>query len=144
MAPAVTNAEIAAAFEEIADILDLKGDNPFKIRAYRRAAQLIGGFEKPMAEVERLEDLPGIGKELAEKIRILVRGEPLPTLEKLRSEVSPGLLELLRVRGLGPKRVKELHEKLGIKNLADLEKALAERRVAYELRERSNGNGSSA
>jgi len=129
MAPAVTNAEIAAAFEEIADILNLKGDNPFKIRAYRRAAQLIGGFEKPMAEVERLEDLPGIGKELAEKIRILVRGEPLPTLEKLRSEVSPGLLELLRVRGLGPKRVKELHEKLGIKNLADLEKALAERRV---------------
>jgi len=129
MSQATTNAEIAAAFEEIADILDLKGDNPFKIRAYRRAAQLIAGFEKPMAEVERLEDLPGIGKELAEKIRILVRGEPLPTLEKLRSEVAPGLLELLRVRGLGPKRVKELHERLGINGLADLEQALAEHRV---------------
>jgi len=126
---AATNAEIAAAFEEIADILDLKGDNPFKIRAYRRAAQLVAGFEKPMAEVEKLEDLPGIGKELAEKIRTLVRGEPLPTLEKLRTEISPGLLELLRVRGLGPKRVKELHEKLGIAGLADLEKALDEHRV---------------
>jgi len=127
--PAATNAEIAAAFEEIADILDLKGDNPFKIRAYRRAAQLVSGFEKPMAEVEKLEDLPGIGKELAEKIRVLVRGEPLPTLEKLRTEISPGLLELLRVRGLGPKRVKKLHEKLGIAGLADLEKALIEHRV---------------
>ena len=127
--PAATNAEIAAAFEEIADILDLQGDNPFKIRAYRRAAQLIGGFEKPMAEVEKLEDLPGIGKELAEKIRTLVRGEPLPTLEKLRTEIAPGLLELLRVRGLGPKRVREMHEKLGIASLADLEKALIEHRV---------------
>jgi len=120
----VTNQEIAKVFEEIANILDLKNDNVFKIRAYRRAAQLIAGLEKPLAEVEDLESLPGIGRELAEKIRTLLKGEKLGTLEKLRKEVEPGLLQLLRIRGLGPKRVRALNEKLGVKELEGLRKAL--------------------
>jgi DNA polymerase (family 10) len=124
-----TNSEIAAAFNEIADILDLQGDNPFKIRAYRRAAQMIEGLEKPLSQIENPESLPGIGKELAEKIKILSRGGSLPVLDRLRSEVPAGLLDLLRVRGLGPKRVKELHDKLGIKSLEDLERALSEKRL---------------
>jgi len=124
MAKTITNPEIAAVFYEIADILDLKNDNVFKIRAYRRAAQLIDGLEKPLSEVEDLESLPGIGKELAEKIRTLLRGEPLPTLEKLRKEIAPGLLDLLRVRGMGPKRVRTLNEKLGVKDVPSFRKAL--------------------
>jgi len=120
----VTNSEIAGVFEEIADILDLQGENVFKIRAYRRAAQLLEGLEKPLSEIEELEELPGIGKELAEKIRILLRGEPLSTLVKLRETIEPGMLDLLKVRGLGPKRVKALHDQLKVKNLADLKKAL--------------------
>ena len=120
----VSNSDIAAVFYEIADILDLKNDNVFKIRAYRRAAQLIEGFEKPLSEVEDLEALPGIGKELADKIRTLLRGQKLETLEKLRREVEPGLLQLMRIRGMGPKRVRTLNEKLGVKDLDSFRRAL--------------------
>ncbi len=112
-------------FSEIADILDLKNDNVFKIRAYRRAAQLIEGFEKPLSEVPDLEELPGIGRELAEKIWTLLKGEKLATLEKLRKEIEPGLLELLKIRGLGPKRVRTLNEKLGVKDLESFKQAVA-------------------
>jgi len=120
----VSNQEIAGAFWEIGDILDLKNDNVFKIRAYRRAAQLIESLEKPLSEVENLESLPGIGKELAEKIRILLKGEPLPALEKLRKEIEPGMLDLLRIRGLGPKRIRMLYDKLKVKDLAGFKKAV--------------------
>ena len=111
-------------FEEIANILELKNDNVFKIRAYRRAAMLIEGLEKPLAEVEDLESLPGIGKELAEKIRTLLKGEKLKTLEKLRKDIEPGMLDMLRIRGCGHKRVRALHDQLGVKDLAGLKKAL--------------------
>ncbi len=113
-------------FYEIADILDLKNDNVFKIRAYRRAGQLIEGFEKPLSQVADLESLPGIGKELSEKIRALLRGEELETLKNLRKEVAPGLLALLRIRGMGPKRVRTLNEKLGVKDLNSFCRALGE------------------
>ena len=126
----VSNQEIAEAFSEIADILDLKNDNVFKIRAYRRAAQLISGLEKPLSEVSDLESLPGIGKELAGKIRTMLKGEKLETLEKLRKEVAPGLLQLLRIRGLGPKRVRALNEKLGVKDLEGFKKALESGEIA--------------
>ena len=124
MEKTVSNQEIAKVFEEIANILDLKDDNVFKIRAYRRAAQLIDGLEKPLSEIEDLESLPGIGKELAQKIRTLLRGGKLETLEKLRSGIEPGLLDLLRVRGMGPKRVRTLYEKLGVKDIKSFRKAL--------------------
>jgi len=120
----ISNHEIAEVFNEIADILDLKGDNVFKIRAYRRASQLVESLEKPLSEISDLESLPGIGKELAEKIRTLLRGEPLETLEKLRAEVEPGLLQLLKIRGMGPKRVKTLSEKLGVKGLDDFKRVI--------------------
>ena len=123
----ISNQEIAQVFAEIADILELKQDNPFKIRAYRKAVQLIEHLEKPLSQVEDLQKLPGIGKELAEKIRTLLEGKPLPALEKLRKEVEPGLLELLKIRGLGPRRIKTLNQKLGIKDIESLRSALEEK-----------------
>ncbi len=120
----VSNQEIAQVFSEIADILELKEDNPFKIRAYRKAASLIESLEKPLYEVDDPQKLPGIGKELAEKIKILLRGETLPTLEKLRKEIEPGMLELLKIRGLGPRRIKTLNQKLGVKDINTLRQAL--------------------
>ncbi len=118
------NQEIAKIFNEIADILDIKGDNPFRIRAYRRAAQNIDGLAKDVAEisVEDLRKVPGIGADLAEKIQEYVKTGGLRFYDELKNEVPSGLVDLLSVPGLGPKTAKMLVEKLHIKDINDLEK----------------------
>ena len=118
------NQEIAKIFNKIADILEIKGDNPFRIRAYRRAAQNIDGLAKDVAEisVEDLRKVPGIGADLAEKIREYVKTGGLRFYDKLKNEVPSGLVDLLSVPGLGPKTAKMLFEKLHIKDIDDLEK----------------------
>lgn len=124
---AVHNEDIAAIFDELADLLELKGDNPFKVRAYRNAARTIRSQGVELAErVRRGEDLtelPGIGKELAAKIIEIVATGKSHTLEKLRQEMPPSLEDLLQLPGLGPKRVKALYETLGIKSLDELANA---------------------
>lgn len=127
------NADIAAAFEEIADILDVEGANPFRIRAYRNAARVVNGLAEEAAVMvargDDLAELPGIGKDLAEKIGDLARTGSTPLLDKLRRETPPPLLELLRLPGLDPKRVKTLHDELDIANLPQLHRAIKDGRL---------------
>lgn len=129
----VLNNEIAAAFTEIADLMEIRGDNPFRIRAYRNASRIVGDLGKPLHEmVARGEDLTaidGIGKDLAAKIETLTRGEPVATLEELRKALPAGITDLLRLPQLGPKRVKALLDELKIENRAQLEAACREGRV---------------
>ncbi len=126
--PQVDNRKIAKMFNEIADLLDIDGDNPFKVRAYRNAARTILGYPRQMADLVEegfdLTSLRGIGKELAKKITEIVQTGKLAYLEKLKKTHPSQLEELLKIPGLGPKRVRLLHELLHINSLADLEKAL--------------------
>ncbi|MDA8051288.1 MAG: DNA polymerase/3'-5' exonuclease PolX [Rhodospirillales bacterium] len=130
----VANAEIAAALEEIADLLEIDQANPFRVRAYRQAARTVGGLARGVAEMlaagERLDALPGIGADLAEKIATLARGERLPLLEGLSGKTPAGITALLGLPGLGPKRVHKLHEALGIDSVTKLSAALAAGDVA--------------
>lgn len=118
------NQDVARIFNEIADILEIQGDNPFRIRAYRRAAQNIEGLASDITGIteEELQKIPGIGRDLAEKIREYASSGRISQYETLKKEVSPGLLRILSVPGLGPKTAKLLFEKLGIKGIDDLEK----------------------
>jgi len=117
------NREIAKIFNDIADILEIKGDNPFRIRAYRRAAQNIEGFAKDIAvtQEEELKKIPGIGEDLAGKIKEYTETGYLEFYEKLKKEVPSGLVEMLSISGLGPKTVKMFFDRLGIKDIDKLE-----------------------
>jgi DNA polymerase (family 10) len=117
------NREIAKIFEDIADLLELKGENVFRVRAYRRAAQNIGGLSQNLEGLStgELEAIPGIGKDLAAKILEYLAAGKVAKHEALKKEFPAGVLELLRVPGLGPKTVKLLHEERGIAGVAELE-----------------------
>ncbi|MBI5099867.1 MAG: DNA polymerase/3'-5' exonuclease PolX [Nitrospirae bacterium] len=117
------NQEVVKIFNDIADILEIKGDNPFRIRAYRRAAQNIDGLAKDVAEIsaEELQKIPGIGADLAGKIQEYVKTGSLKFYDELKKEVPSGLVDILSVPGLGPKTAKLLFDKLNIKNVDDLE-----------------------
>ena len=124
----MTNADIVTAFEHVADLLEYRGDNVFRVRAYRTAARTIDGLVESLASVRAdparsLEDLEGIGSDLAGKIATLLDTGRLPLLEELEREVPKVAFELMRVPGLGPKKVKVLVEALGIDSLAALEEA---------------------
>jgi DNA polymerase (family 10) len=123
----VHNAEIAEIFNMVADLLEIQGANPFRVRAYRNAARTVSDQGQSMAEkVERGEDLTrlaGIGKDLAAKITEIVRTGRLALLEDLQKETSPDISKLLKIPGLGPKRVKALYHELGIRNVEELRAA---------------------
>lgn len=124
--------QIAEAMEEIAVLLELKGDNPFKIRAYHNAARCFEGLSEnleTLVKEDRLQELPGIGKDLAEKVKELAKTGKLKYLEELRALFPPGLTDLLKIPGLGPKKVKALYEKLGIHSVGELEYACKENRL---------------
>lgn len=125
--------EIAAVLEEIATLLELKGENPFRIRAYRNGARALLNMEEDLDDVIRagkLTEYEGIGDHLAEKITLLAHNKKIPDYEKLRKATPPGLLELIQVPGLGPKKVKALYQKLKIKSVADLRKAAQSGHIA--------------
>ena len=117
------NQEVAALFNEIADLLEIKGDNPFRIRAYRRAAMNIETLVKDVSNISKdeLMNIPGIGKDLAGKIEEYVRSGKISSYEELKREVPETLGLLLSVPGLGPKTAKLLFDELNITNLEDLE-----------------------
>lgn len=120
------NQEVAQLLYEIADLLEIKGEMVFKVRAYRRAAQSIESLSKDIEDVYRdgkLEDIPGVGQGLAEKIEEYLDKGKLKYLETLKKGLPPGLEQMLAVEGIGPKKVKLFYEKLKIKSLKDLEKA---------------------
>ncbi len=130
----MTNADIAAAFEQVADLLEYQGDNVFRVRAYRTAARTISGLVESLASVRadpsrRLTDLEGVGADLAGKIETLLDTGRLPLLEELERQVPAAVFDLMRVPGLGPKKVKALVAALGIDSLAALEAACREGRV---------------
>ncbi|MEW6601135.1 MAG: DNA polymerase/3'-5' exonuclease PolX [Nitrospirota bacterium] len=125
------NREVAKIFNDIADILEIRGDNPFRIRAYRRAAQNIDGMAQDVAGMSEddLHKIPGIGSDLAGKIHEYVLTGSMEFYEALKKEVPSGLIDLLSVPGLGPKTAKLLFEKLRIKDLDDLERHASEGRL---------------
>jgi DNA polymerase (family 10) len=123
------NPDIARLFDEVADLLEIQDANPFRVRAYRNAARTIRDFPEPIADRVRagtkdLTDIAGIGDDLAEKITAIITTGELPLRKELASKLPAGLLDLLRIPGLGPKRVKLLYKKLKVKSAADLAAAL--------------------
>jgi len=128
------NPDIARLFDEVADLLEIQDANPFRVRAYRNAARTIRDFPEPLADLVRtgtkdLTDIPGIGDDLAEKITAIATTGELPLRKQLASKLPAGLLDLLRIPGLGPKRVKLLYKKLKVKSAADLAAALDKGRI---------------
>jgi len=126
------NLEIAQIFREIAQILEIKGDNPFRIRAYERAAQNIEGLTEDIEDYlkeDRLGEIPGIGKDLAEKIKEFTSSGKIKAYLDLKKSVPAGVLALLNIPSVGPKTAKLLYEKLKIKNAEDLEKAIARNKL---------------
>ena len=121
--------EVAAIIEEIGTILELKGDNPFKIRAYYNGARAIEMLDRDLKELVDSGDISqvkGIGKALAEKIRLLVQTGSLPFYHELKESIPQGLFQMLKIPGLGAKKVKVIYEKLGISTVGELEYACHE------------------
>lgn len=123
----IHNTEIADSFDRLADLLEVEGANPFRVRAYRNAARSVRGYGKSMADLlaqgEDLSELPDIGKDLAAKIRTFVETGKLPLLEEVEARTPSALSTLMKVPGLGPKRVKALYEELDIRSVDDLKRA---------------------
>ncbi len=122
------NADIAKIFYEIADLLEIKGENPFRVRSYRNAGLVIEGLPESVKAIvkrneKKLEEIPGVGKSIHEKIVEILKTGKSSYHQELLKEFPSGLLEILKVQGVGPKKVKLLYEELGIKSIADLEKA---------------------
>lgn len=125
--------QIAAILDEIHVFLELKGENPFKVRAYQTAARALESMDEDLGEVIEgpgLESIKGIGKVLAEKIEALYYTGHLKFYEELKASIEPGLIEMLHIPGVGPKKVKVLNEKLGITTIQGLEKACKDDEVA--------------
>lgn len=117
---------------EIGDLLELRAENRFKILAYRKAARSIESLKEDIEHVcseGRLESIPGVGKAIAEKVEEYLRTGKIESYDELISQTPHGLSELLQISGLGPKTIFLLHEKLGIANLDELEKAAREHRI---------------
>ena len=123
----IHNAQIADTFERLADLLEVEGANPFRVRAYRNAARTIRGYAKSMADLldqgEDLSQLPNIGDDLADKIKTIIDTGKLPALEEVEARTPAALSELMKIEGLGPKRVKTLYDELNIESLDDLKRA---------------------
>ncbi|HLC75567.1 MAG TPA: DNA polymerase/3'-5' exonuclease PolX [Candidatus Peribacterales bacterium] len=132
----MTNAEIAAVFARIALILDLKNENPFRVRAYERAAMMVENLPTDLKKMyesggkKELLSLPGIGKDLAEKIEEMVTTGKLPYLTQIEKKVPKGLLEIMEIEGVGPKKTKQLWEKFKVKSIAELVKLAESGKIA--------------
>ena len=129
------NSAIAALLEEYADLLELQGANSFRVRAYRNASRSLEAVPGPIADIvsqapESLTAIPGIGKDLAEKIVVIVEQGSFPALDELRAQFPPDVLLMLKIPGLGPKKVAALIDQLQITSLADLQAAAEAHRIS--------------
>src|SRR4051794_8124975 len=130
--PDPPNAQIAALFDELADLYELDGAIVHRVLAYRGAAKAVR--EAPtsvaaMTRAGRVKELPGIGATLEEKIVALLETGTIPAVEKLRAKFPPGLVDLTRLPGLGPKRARRLFDELGIDSLEALRVAVEQQRL---------------
>lgn len=126
-------ADVGEILEQIAQLLELKGENPFKIRAYTNAARALESLSEPLEMLvaeERLGEIEGIGKAITEKVTELVTTGKLPYYEELKASFPPGIFELFELQGLGAKKIKALHDQLGVSSLVDLERVCNEGKVA--------------
>ena len=124
----MTNARIADIFDEIADMLEFKGANPFRLRAYRNGARTIRHYSEPIATVaadedRKLTDIDGIGKDLGAKIETLIETTKLAMHEELKEEIPSSVFAILRIPGLGPKKAAVLYNDMGIESLDQLKAA---------------------
>ncbi|HXZ43717.1 MAG TPA: DNA polymerase/3'-5' exonuclease PolX [archaeon] len=127
------NPEIARLFNEIADFLEVKDENPFRIRAYRRAAQAVEGLSEDIvaiAERSGLLDVPGIGKDLAAKIQEYLASGRVEYLEELRKQIPAGVIEMMGIHGVGPKTAKHLYEQAGVNSVKKLEELAKANKLA--------------
>lgn len=132
--PAVlTNGDVAAVFERIADVLELQGENQFKIRAYRNAVQILQALPEPIAAVAaggRLDDIPGFGEAIRAKITDILTTGTTPLYERVKDQVPAGVLRLLSLPGLGAKTVRQVWQGLGVTSLEALEEAAISGKLA--------------
>ena len=132
----VQNSDVSDIFNKVADLLEIEGANPFRVRAYRNAARTISSLPRSVSDMieseENLTELPGIGEDLAGKIKEVVQTGSLAQLEALESSTPSELSRLMKVAGLGPKRVKAIYENLGVVDLKSLKEA-AEKGKVREL-----------
>ena len=127
----MNNLAIARILGEIADLLEIKSDNPFKIRAYRNAADIVANHPHTLADLDAagLREIPGIGKDLAARILEIAQTGGAAYHRELLAEFPPTVLDLLRLQGVGPKTVATLYRELGVRTLEELEQAAVEGRV---------------
>ena len=129
----IHNSDISEVFTKVADLLEIQGANPFRVRAYRNAARVVGGLGQSVSDMldqgEDLSELPGLGKDLAGKVKEIVDTGKLTQLEELKKEVPPELTQILKIATLGPKKVSALYHELGITNIDDLKKAVRDKKV---------------
>lgn len=129
----IHNADVSRVLDSMADLLEIQGANPFRVRAYRNASRVVGETGRDIAEMVREGDdltrLPGIGRDLAQKIREIISTGHLSALDTLETTLPPSLLDLRKIPGLGPKRVQTLYRTLGVRSIQDLEKSLKSGRL---------------
>lgn len=129
----IQNSEIAEVFNKVADLLAIEGANKFRVRAYRDAASSINSLtqsvEEMLEEGKELNEIEGVGEDLAEKVKEIVETGELELLEEIKQRTPEELTEILNISGLGAKRVRTLHEELGINTLDDLEKAAKQGKI---------------
>jgi DNA polymerase (family X) len=126
------NGDVARLLEDIGDLLEIKGEQPFRVNAYRNAARRIEGLREPievMHAESRLRTIQGVGEALEQKIGEFLSTGSLQYYENLRAQFPPGLVELLQVPGLGPRKARLVYDQLGIGSLAELEAAAEEHRL---------------
>ena len=124
------NREVADLFSKMADILEFKGENPFKIRAYRKASRILGDLTEDIEEIAEegnLQDIPGIGEGMSEKIAEYLKAGKVSKFEELRKGISDELIAIMNIPGMGPKTLSMLHKGKGISNFSQLERALENR-----------------
>ncbi len=127
------NFQIAQIFNQTADLLEIKEENPFKIRAYRRAAQNLESLTEnleSLAQEDRLQEIPGIGKDLAERIKEFLSKGKISAFEELRKSIPEGVMRMLEIPGVGPKTARMLYENAGIKTIEELEKKARQHKLS--------------
>jgi len=126
------NRELADIFEKMADILEFKGENPFKVNAYRKVARVLKDLSEDVAEIAKegkLEGIPGVGSGIAKKIKEYLETGRIAKYEEVKEGVPAELIEMMKIPGMGPKTVALVYKKLGISTISALEEAVKEGRL---------------